>query len=184
MAKQSAWFQWCGSLVAFASTLTVAANITPPRLAQDDLYKPGAIVTWLKTHGATADKEAANAMFNDGVKLKKRGEKGDWGPAVKSFCASALYYPAPKTLIACADVQLHSLGVSRHREKNISRYKQRDMISIEAIYRSALAADGVLNALTPSEKVEIKQNTDYLAAFIRAGKVLADCHPLQTYELK
>ena len=123
-------------------------------------------------------------MFNDGVKFKKRGEKGDWGPAVKSFCASALYYPAPQTLIACADVQLRSLSVSRHREKNISRYKQRDMISIESIYRSALAADGVLNALSPAEKVETKKNADCLAAFIRSRKLLSDCQPLQIYGLK
>lgn len=183
MAKLSVQSRWFGSLLAFVSALAFASGTLPVRLEQDDLYRPAVISAWLKANGATADKALAEEFFEAGVKAKKRGAKGDWGPAVKSFCASALYYPAPKTLIECAEVQLQSLGASRRREKTVAQFKRSDMTSIEAIYRSALAADTVLNTLSPAEKKGIRQNADCLSAFNISGKVAVNCQPLQTYGL-
>jgi hypothetical protein len=55
------------------------------------------------------------------------------------------------------------------------------MEHIVSLYRSAIAADEVLNTLSAKEKVELRGNVDCLAAFLRTGKSESDCQPLRAY---
>ena len=180
MAKLWVLSLWFGSAIALLSASALGDAIQPKPLKQGDEYNPALVSAWLKANGATADRARADLFFKDGLKGKKRGA---WGPAVKGFGASAQYYPSPQTLIEYADAALHSLGSARAYEKSFAQYSRRDMASFEPIYRSVLAADSVLNTLSPAEKAQMQQNSDCLNAFVRSVKFQANCPPLETYGL-
>ena len=181
MAKLSVWSLWLSSALTLLGASALGAVIPPDALEQGDLKNPSTVAVWLKANGASADKARVALFFEAGLKEKKRSK---WGPAEKGFVASALLYPAPNTLIEYANAVLHSLGAARAREKTVAQYMRTDMIAIESIYRSALAADAVLNTLSATEKKQIGQNADCLSAFIKSGENQIDCQPLQAYGLK
>lgn len=181
MAKLSARLLLLSSVLVLLSSSALGHVIQPKSLEQRDLKNPTSVSTWLKANGASADRAGAEWFFKEGLKEKKRGA---WGPAGKGFGASALLYPAPKALIEYANAVLHSVGEARARENTVAQYMRTDMTSVESIYRSALAADAVLNTLSATEKIRTRQNTDCLATFIRSGKTQIDCQPLQAYGLK
>lgn len=180
MAKLSVRSLCFGSVFALLSSTVLGDVIQPKHLEQGDEKNPALVADWLKANGATADKARAELFFKDGMKDKKRGA---WGPAAKGFGASLLFYPSPHALSEYAYVRLRGLGETRAREKTFSQYKQSDLASVEPIYRSALAADSVLNTLSPSEKEQTRQNADCLAAFVQSAKMQANCRPLQIYGL-
>jgi hypothetical protein len=180
MAKLSVWSPWLSSLFMFFSATVFSDAMQPGHLEQRDLKKPAVISEWLKSNGATADKARAKLFFDEGLKDKKRGA---WDPAAKSFGESALVYPTPHALIETANADLHALGNTRARKKNYAQKSRSDMTSVELIYRSALAADAVLNTLNTEEKKQTQQNADCLTAFIQSGKIQPDCLPLQAYGL-
>ncbi len=181
MAKLSAWPLWLSSALTLLGASALGDVTQPKPLEQRDLKNPISVSVWLKANGASADKVGAAWFFKEGLKEKKRGA---WGPAGKGFVASALLYPAPNALIEYANAVLHSVGAARAREKTVPQYMRADMIAIEAIYRSALAADAVLNTLSAPEKIQTSQNADCLTTFVRSGKTQPNCQPLQTYGLK
>ena len=80
-----------------------------------------------------------------------------------------------KLLVIVADIIKCLLQIVRSRH---------DMTHFEALYRSALAADAILNTLSADEKKEVLQNADCLAVFIQSKKILPDCLPLRAYGLK
>ncbi len=183
MAKLSVWSLWFGSIAALFGTVVFAAGSAalPKHLKQEELYNPAIVTAWLKANAATADKVFANQFFEHALKDKKRKA---WGPAGKGFCESALFYPTPSALAECANADTRSLGNTRSREKSFSRHSLGDMQRIESLYRSAIAADAVLNTLSAKAKEEMRQNADCLAAFIHVGKSQSECQPLQAYGLK
>lgn len=150
------------------------------------------IAAWLKTYGATADKAGAALLFKAGLKQKKQR---NWYLAVDSFCESARYYPTPQALSECANAHLHNYADGYPSRDALAKYdrEERERVGemirgsiryVESIYRSALAADAVLNTLTTTEKKQTRQNADCLATFIKSGKAQSDCQPLQAYGLK
>lgn len=181
MAKLSAWSLWSASVLVLLSASALGDAPPPKPLEQKELSDPALVSAWLKANGATADRAQAERFFNSGLKAKKMSS---WGPAVKGFGASAVFYPAPKALIEYANASLRSASAIRVREKTVVQKSKVDMAYIESIYRSALASDAILNTLSVSEKEEARQNADCLAAFVQTEKMQADCAPLQTYGLK
>ena len=183
MAKLSAWSLWFGSSVALLGTVVFASASAalPKHLEQEELSNPATVTAWLKANASTADKVFASQFLGRALRDKKRGA---WSPAVKGFCASAQFYPTPSVISECANASTHLLGGIRAWEKSFSKKSRGDMQSIEALYRSAIAADAILNTLNAKEKEELRQNADCLAAFVRTGKIQPDCRPLQTYGLK
>lgn len=171
---------FCSVLSLYGSAASGDA-IQPKSLEQGDEKNPALIAAWLKANAPMADKVRAEIFFREGLKAKKRGA---WGPAGKGFGESVQLYPAPNTLIEYANALLHVLGDSRARKKTTAQYKESDMKSVEWIYRSALAADGVLNTLSTTEKEQVRQNADCLAAFVQSAKMQPNCPPLQIYGLK
>lgn len=183
MAKPSAWSLWLSSVVALFGTAVFASGnaALPKHLEQRELTNPDIVTAWLKANAATTDKVLANQFFERALKDKERGA---WGSAGKGFCESALFYPTPSALSECANAVTRSLGSTRFREKSFSQYSRGDMQRVESLYRSAIAADVVLNTLSAKKKKETRHNADCLAAFIRAEKMQSDCQPLQAYGLK
>ncbi len=182
MRKLSAWSLLFGSIVALFGTVLFASGNAPPTklLEQDDLTKPAVIAAWLKTNSATAKRNEAELFFKNALKDKNRGA---WGPAVKGFGISALRYPAPGTLIEYADVSLRSARIARERKQPDIQSDRNSLAYIESIYLSALAADSVLNTLTPAEKQQARRNADCLGVFVTTGTIQPNCAPLQTYGL-
>ena len=180
MAKLSVRSLWKSSVLMLLSASALGNTIPPKSLEQGNEDNPALIAAWLKANGATADRARAEWFFKEGLKEKKRGA---WGPAVKDFGASVQHYPSPQTLIELANASLRSLGGVRAYEKSFAQYSRRDMTAFEPIYRSVLAADGVLNTLTAAEKAQIQQTSDCLAAFVRSVKFQANCPPLEAYGL-
>ena len=182
MKKPSAWLLLSGSVLTILGTALFASGNVPlsKSLEQDDLTKPAVIAAWLKTHSATAKRDEAALLFKNASKDKNRGA---WGPAVKGFGMSALRYPAPATLVEYADASLASARIARERDQPDLRSDMKNMAYIESIYRSALAADSVLDTLSRVEKLQTRQNADCLAFFVQSGTIPSRCTPLQTYGL-
>lgn len=150
-------------------------------LTHDELKNPEFIVSWLKTKSASADRKMADWYFKNGTKDMQRKYCSG---ASKNFAESMIRYPSPQTLIAYVDARMCMLGAIRARAKSIEQHKKSDLKSVDGFYRSALAADDVLNTLSEIEKKQVRKNGDCLAIFIQSQKILPDCQPLQAYGLK
>ena len=180
MGKLSVMFSWFVSLVVLLGAAALASAHAAPPLEQRDLTNPATITAWLKQNAATADKARAKQFFDAALKDKKRGA---WGRAGKGFGESAQFYPTPNAITEYANAALRSGGERRAREKTYAQHSQADMTHFEALYRSALAADAILNTLSADENKQVRHNIDCLTIFIQSQKILPDCQPLKTYGL-
>jgi hypothetical protein len=63
----------------------------------------------------------------------------------------------------------------------LTKYKQFDITTVQALLRSALAADAVLNTVSGPERRQVRQDSECLAAFLRSGEDQGNCRPLQIY---
>ncbi len=167
---------WFASVVALGSGYAFGDD--PPMLGQDDLKKPATVSAWLKENGDKADKARAKTMFAAGLQAK--AEKR-FGPAGKAFGESAIYYPTPEAIHEYADVQLHTLGEIRERNKDRGQHMKSDLSSALSLYQSVLASDTVLATMSAAEKQQTKQNVDCLAAYLRSEKASMPCPPLKAY---
>ena len=150
------------------------------RLGNDDLGKPEVVSAWLQKNGARADQKRAKEFFDGGVKAKKQQR---WGPAGKSFGASALYYPTPQVLNEYANVKLHMLGEIRIRNKEDKR--QSDLHFAVSIYRSVLAANTILKTMNTEEESHIRHNIACVIAYLdSSSKLTSDCPPLRIYGIR
>lgn len=166
------------SAFALAGYAGFAAADSPATLQQDDLKNPDVISSWLKTNGSAADRRQAEAFFRQGAKAKA---KHKWGLAAKAFGESALQFPSPTSLTEYAEAKLHELSDIRVRDKTVVKYKHSDIATVEALLRSALASDAVLNTLSVQDKQQVRQDSECLAAFLQSGANQEDCRPLQVY---
>ena len=180
--KLSAWSLWLSSsllLLAHGALAQTSAD-SARYLTDDELKNPEFVVNWLKTKSAGADRKMADWYFKNGMKDMQRKYCSG---ASKNFAESMIRYPSPQTLIASADATICMLGAIRARTKSVEQHKQSDLKSVDGFYRSALAADDVLNTLSAAEKTQVRQNADCLSAFVKSGEVQKNCPPLQAYGL-
>lgn len=178
MRRLSARFALLSALV-LAGYAGFAAADSPATLQQDDLKNPDVISSWLTTNGAAADRRQAEVFFRQGTMAKA---KHQWGLAAKGFGESALQFPSPTSLVEYAEAKLHELSDIRVREKTVAKYRQSDIATVEAVLRSALAADAVLNTLSVQEMQQVRRDAKCLEAFLRSGDDDTTCRPLRLYE--
>ena len=179
MEKHLAQSRWLISI--FLLPCAMAFALDELVLNQDDLYKPEVVSAWLKKNGAKADKARAKLFYDEGVKAKKRK---NWGLAGKGFGDSALRYPTPQAINETAEVELRMLGEIRDRNKDRKVHLKSDLASAESLYRSALAADSVLNTLSVEDKQRTRQNAECVSAYVKTGTAQSACAPLQAYGIK
>lgn len=127
-----------------------------------------------------ADKSLSSEFFIAGEKQKKQRR---WGPAGKSFGASALHYPTPRALNQYAEIKLVFLGAERSRDGNLLSHVVSDLRSSELLYRSVISADSVLHEMSVKEQQQARANADCLAKYLRDRIVVPTCKPLRLYGL-
>lgn len=179
MVKLSVQSLWLSSVFILLSASVQGDSISP--LGQEDLVDPSKISAWLLANKTDGKKADAEFFYKEGLRAKKVGA---WGAAGKGFGASAQIFPAPKTLIEYANARLNNMSDIHARAKNVEKQGHTDMRYIESLYRSAVAADTILNTLSKKEKKEVRKNVDCLAVFVQTGKFVRECPPLQAYGLK
>jgi hypothetical protein len=178
MAKQLVAFLLFASAAAWSNAQVPEQSA--PTMTQAQLYEPARVAAWLKENAAKADKARAAQSFDSAVKKKAQRR---WGPAGKSFGHSALHYPTPRALNAYAEIMLIFLGHERRRDGDLHAHAASDLRSSELLYRSAMAADSVLHAMTAEERQQTRENADCLATYVRDRTALATCRPLSHYGL-
>ena len=178
MERRSAVSRWFASALWGLCAVSMACSAETPRLTQDELEQPEAVVAWLKENASKANLAVAKGFYDRGLQAKQRE---DWGAAAKSFAESAIHYPTPKALSEYQDNMLRMLGSIRRREKTYEARWQGDLSGAEAGYRAALAADSVLNQLTDTERQQTRKNVECLAEYIKTRGKQHDCLPLQLY---
>ncbi|MCA1857175.1 hypothetical protein LE190_14745 [Massilia oculi] len=178
MLKRLALFAFFASGAAWSDLL--AREKPVPKLAQTELHEPAVVAAWLKENASKADQAAAKEFFDLGTREKSEHR---WSPAVKSFGESAIRYPSPRTLNEYADILLIFFSNIRAREKDIRAHAANDLTAVESVYRSAIAADSVLNTMTQHERQQTRENADCLAAYLRSRTGTATCKPLHKYGL-
>ncbi len=169
------------ALLLFASQavcLSAKAMENAPVMQQSELLEPATVAAWLKENASKADKVASKTFFDAGVKQRKQRRLG---PAVKSFGASALYYPTPHALNQYAAVTLVALGELRRRDGDARSSEVRDLGYVERLYRSVLAADLVLHTMTAEERQKARENAECLAIYVQDRPALVTCEPLRLY---
>lgn len=157
-----------------------AVELRSSALTQAQLYEPGSVAAWLRVNGEKADKGLAARFYQAGEKQKRQRR---WGPAGKSFAASALYYPHPRTLNEYAETKLIFLGVERRRDGDMLAHAVGDLQTTERLYRSVIAADEVLHVLSLKEKQRARGNADCTAGYVSTRTVVSSCEPLRLYGL-
>jgi hypothetical protein len=184
MERRLARYRWFASLgLVAAITATGCARAKPAEpLAQAQLHNdPPAVAAWLRKHARQADRDMAAALAKQGAKDEARG---DWSAASKGYGASALYYPDPAMILQYARVQTLSAAKVRAHERRPD-LQGADLAGILGLYRSAMAAQGVLGSLTPRQVAEteaaIRCLTSDDMAKLPPG---ARCDPLQRYQME
>lgn len=165
--------------IAFGLAVTLVIVLfkgEPPMLQQDALSQPEAITDWLKQN-ANVDRTKAERFFNYGVKAK--GEQR-WSPASKAFGESAVHFPTPQALNEYANAWLHMIHRVRTSPGNAPTAAEPDLEHVEKIFRSALAANEVLNSLNAQEKEQIERDASCLTKYLQSHEDI-DCRPLQIY---
>jgi len=163
--------------IGLAVTLVmVSFGNRPPMLQQEALSKPELITGWLKQNAA-ADRRDADWFFKTGVKAMTDRR---WSLAAKAFGDSALRFPTPQALMEYADAWLHMLHEIRSSPGNAPVAAEPDLAHAEKIFRSALAANALLNSLNAREKEQTEQDATCLASYIQSH-VETDCRPLHLY---
>ncbi len=187
MAKR--WARWlfhastaqCVLVAAVLSgpppALASGENPMPPMLSQGDREKPQDVIDWLQANGSKADKATARKLFELGTRRKQRK---DWDGAIKGFGDSAAFYPAPRTFIELAEAELQMLReVRRHGATNAERLG--DVKAAADSYGHALAADTVLQQLTPQQRTRLESNMACMAEYLRTQVATRKCPPLVLY---
>ena len=181
MEKRWALSTWFASLLILFCGFARAGELAQDRWDQMALDKPEVVSAWLKENAKTADRKRAQVFFDEGTKYEK---KGHWSMAVKSFGASALYFPTPMALIGDADNTLRSLSTVRARQKDTSKSKS-DLEWALGTYRSALAAEEQLKMLSAQDLAQLKADEACLDTYLKAPSLPipkdAACRPLKLY---
>ena len=180
MVKQLALSLWFVSAILLPDVMAQEITNTDKYLTDEELRNPEFVSNWLKTKGVTADKKDAERFLNYGLSAKKNP---NWSGAAKTFGESMIRYPSPQALTEYADANLIMLGIVRAREKSVKQKMASDMKHALDFYKSALAADAVLDSLPKSEKERVRNNVDCLEVYLRSAEVQRNCEPLQNYTM-
>lgn len=179
-------------LLWFASILLIplscsAGDTVRPVLEQTDLEKPDAVVAVLKTGVSQDTKARAAFFFAEGVEMREQAIKGkrSWGPAAKSFGASAVYYPRPLALMGYAEAGLRDIGMSYGSDKSAESAQVQHAVLNGTLhkYKSALAADDILKELTPEQRTELNQYHQCILQYLES-KTSSSCPPVKWVGLK
>jgi hypothetical protein len=141
---------------------------------------PQFVVDWLKRNGTVVDRTEADRYFEVG---NRENQKKNWSATTKAFGESMIRYPSPQALVAYAEAELRMLGEIRSRDRSFDQNKLPDLSEALHYTRSAMAADGVLGAMSKAEQSKAQLNADCLAAYIQSGKIQGICPLLEAYGL-
>ena len=178
MAKQWVKLKLSLSFSLLFSASAFAGSEPVSGLTQNDLSRPEAVKQWLVENTATADKQVAQDFFVMGNDYM---QKKNWSAAAKAFGESALFFPAPKTLRARADVELRMLGMIRSRKKGPNTMLKSDLEYALKMYSTSLAADDMLHTLTPDERQTVEADIQCISIFLKKPTSKTSCKPVQDY---
>lgn len=138
-------------------------------------------MAWLHQHGASADRRRAAQAHEFGVSEQKRGAIAS---ALKGYGEAAIRLPTASAIVTYTDLALIYYGDLRAHRKDHETYQALDLRSFESLYRSALASDKFMPALSTQERARIAADADCIAAFLRDRSGVESCHPLQAYSAR
>ncbi|WMD22369.1 hypothetical protein RAS12_08320 [Achromobacter seleniivolatilans] len=180
MEKRSALSRlWLSAFLVWAGPV-YSDSLSGEFLTQKQLTKPEVITKWLQDNPEGVDKKGAAFSFDEGLKYKRRKY---WSAAAKSFGESAIRYPSPQVLTEYAMANLYMLGEIRTQKGNTQLGVEADINYAIMQYRSVMAADKTLNALSEAEKIQIKENIECLTDYLKTRRASRECQPLKYYGL-
>jgi hypothetical protein len=178
MGKRLALSLWFVSILWLGCALAEEKSDPKKYLTEEDVRNREFVSNWLRTKGASVDQTESKWYFEQGM---RENQKKNWSAATKAFGESMIRYPTPHALAEYADAELRMLGESRARENSMDQHKLEDMKDALDFYKSALAADAVLNTMSKQDRERVRQSADCLDAYIRSGKARSNCQPLEVY---
>ncbi len=173
MAKPSAL------LLLLLSSLAVSSCEAQDRfLTPEEIRDAETVSAWFAAHGGNAANDEAT-FFLDLAERAKHSE--DWSAATKAFGEAMIRYPSPKAIAGYADAQLRMLGMVRARNRSFDAHAGRDTKEAFDYYRSAMAANAVLETLDAQSRKDLQNKIDCLAGYAAHGNRTAQCSPLRAY---
>lgn len=149
-----------------------------PFLTPQQLEEPAAVVAWLHKHGASADRKRAAQAHEFGVSEQKRGAIAN---ALKGYGEAVLRLPTARAIVTYTDLSIKYHGELRTHLKDHEAFQTMDLRSFESLYRSALASDEFMPALSAQERARITADAACIAAFLRDRSGFESCGPLKAY---
>ena len=149
----------------------------PAPLTQEALADPRAVARSLERKPAPSARVAAEKLAALAASAQAQA---NWSRAAKAYGESAVFYPAPRTLIGYAEAFLHDIAAVRARTGDTASARA-DLTHASGIYRSALAADDLVPQLSASEKKGAADAASCLEAHIAGNAAPGDCRPLKIY---
>lgn len=164
---------------ALALLGAVAARAQAPTLLTQEQLEgdPAAVASWLRAHGAQADRKTAESFAKIAARYKARR---DWSAAAKGFGESAIHYPDPPIVLEYARARALHLATVRARERRPD-LAVADAASSLKVYQVVQSAQGVLGSLNKRQVAEVEHAIACLSVPNAASQVPTDCAPLKAY---
>ncbi len=152
--------------------------IKTPYLTDEQLRNAEFVSTWLKTKATTTAQKDARPFLEAAMRAKNSSA------AAKAFLESIIRYPHPQALVGYAVAETRMLGEIRARNNNVDQYIGSDMLRTLDYYKSAIAADAVLQVMPKNEMEQVQKNAACLTTYLRLKHRQKNCLPLQNYLAK
>ncbi len=168
-------------LLLFASAAYAADGAAPLKhdmLTIEQLEDAEYVKSWLMQKNRKIDQKSIDYL-NKTAKEKER--IGYWDAAAKTYGESALLYPSPEAILNRANAWYKMLKRIRERDKELEQNKFDDMSRLLKYYRSAAAADSVLNTLSDPQKAEVQTNIECLEKYTTTKQFQPNCEVLTAY---
>lgn len=168
-------------LLSFASLLAVgspAARAVSPLLTDDALRQPERVSQWLRQHPQPVPPRDIQHWLEMG---KKASAKRNWSAATKAYGEAAIRFPGGRTLSAYADAELRMMGQIRARNKAGTLHMAEDLTQAMRLWQSALAAEAVIDEMSPAQETVLRMQLTCAAQYLRTGRIEQNCPPVQCY---
>lgn len=147
-------------------------------LSEEEVADPDFISSWLQTHDAGPELDEAKFFLDLAQKEKQRR---NWSAASKAFGEAMIRYPSPTAVAGYADSMIQMLGQIRARDETYEKHSLADLQRMLNFYKSAAAADGILNSLGNQENALLQSKVDCITGFVESKSTAASCDPLKLY---
>ncbi len=166
------------SLLLLSWSAVSICNAQDQYLTADEVRDPNTVVAWLGTRDSASLRKDAQFWVEMAEVYRQRSY---WSAAAKAYGEAMIRYPSPHNVSRYADTEIRMLGRVRAREQAFDLQADQDIQRSLDYYRSAMAANAILQTLNAQGIDDLQNKIDCLAEYVVEGNRAAQCDPLRAY---